>query len=401
MALSQKALGQRLQNARKSVSLTQQEAADHVKITREALALIESGARNITSLEISRLAHLYGRSLSSLLLEAENVEEDALTALFRMQDVLAETPALRERLVWFSNVFQEAKIIERMLGDEAYLLLPDYGLRDPRSNAEAYMQGQELASQERQRLGLGWGTLPNVAEVISQQGVWAVSAQMPDNVSGICLSHQQIGAAVIINQNHNRNRRRFSYAHEYAHVLADRKNRAASISSSDNAKELIERRANSFASEFLMPARGVQELLTRIDKGGASRETMWFFDPTTEEGESAEKRNAPGSQEIGFHDVAFLADRFQVSYDAAVYRLSDLGKVNRERLQELLNQRDEGRKRMENRDEEQPLLGSYLRWLVREAYRREVISGGRFRDFCTLAKLDVEEEYAQVKERFD
>ena len=150
-----------------------------------------------------------------------------------------------------------------------------------------------------------------------------------------------------------------------------------------------------------MPTKGVKELLTRIDKGGASRETMWFFDPTTEGGESAEKRNAPGSQDIGFHDVAFLAGWFQVSYDAAAYRLSDLGKVSRERLQELLAQREEGRKRIERRDDEQPLLESYLRWLAREAYRREVISGGRFRDFCVLARLDVEEEYAQVQERFD
>jgi hypothetical protein len=145
----------------------------------------------------------------------------------------------------------------------------------------------------------------------------------------------------------------------------------------------------------------VAELLARIDKGGPSRETMWFFDASTEEGEQVEKRNAPGTQDIAFHDVAFIADWFQVSYDAAAYRLSDLGKVNREKLLVLLEQRGQGRRRMETSGEEQPFLESYVRWLAREAYRREAISGGRFREFCALAKLDVAEEYAQVLEHFE
>ena len=401
MALTQETLGRRLQEARKSVALTQQDVAEQLGFSRESLAQIEAGVRSVNSLEIVRLSRLYGRSLSAILLEEENPEEEPLTALFRMQETLAESPGLRDQLVWFSNVFQEARNIERLLGDDPRLLPPDYGLRDPRNNAEAYEQGQELAKQERQRLGLGSGPIPDVAEVISQQGVWAVSAKMPDNVSGICLFHSSIGAAAVVNQTHNRSRRRFSYAHEYAHVLADRKVRAAAVSSSSNAKELIERRANSFASEFLMPSKGVSELLSRIDKGGASRETMWFFDASTEEGEQVEKRNAPGSQDIAFHDVAFIADWFQVSYDAAAYRLSDLGKVNREKLQALLEQREQGRRRMEARDEEQPFLESYVRWLAREAFRREAISGGRFREFCALAKLDVAEEYAQVQEHFE
>lgn len=401
MPLTQEQLGQRLQDARKSVALTQHEVAEDLGLSRESLAQIEAGSRSVTSLEIVRLARLYGRSLSSILLEEDAQEEEPLTALFRMQDALAESPGLRGKLVEFSNIFQEARTIERLIGDEPRQLPPDYGIRDPRNNYEAYEQGQELAKQERQRLGLGYGPIPDVAEVISMQGIWAVSAEMPDNVSGICLFHSAIGAAVIVNQTHSRSRRRFSYAHEYAHVLADRKTRIASVSSSSNSKELIERRANSFASEFLMPSRGVIDLLDRIDKGGPSRETMWLFDPATELGEPIEKRNAPGSQEIAFHDVAFIADWFQVSYEAAAYRLSDLGKVNRDKLQVLLAQKEEGRTLIEDRAEEQPFLNTYVRWLAREAYRREAISGGRFRDFVALAGLDPDDEFEQVREHFD
>jgi Zn-dependent peptidase ImmA (M78 family)/transcriptional regulator with XRE-family HTH domain len=400
MALPPEKLGRRLQDARKSVALTQQEVADDLGLSRETVAQMEAGTRQVKSREIVRLARLYGRSLSSILLDEDTPDEQPLTALFRMQDALAESPGLRRKLVEFSNIFQEARTIERLIGDEPRPLPPDYGLRDPRNHYEAYEQGQELAQQERRRLGLGSAPIPDVAEVISMQGVWAVSAGMPDHLSGICLFHSAIGAAVIVNDQHRRSRRRFSYAHEYAHVLADRKSRSASVSSANNSKELIERRANSFASEFLLPSRGVLDLLDRIDKGGPSRATIWAFDPTTELGEPIEKRNAPGTQEIAFHDVAFIADWFQVSYEAAAYRLSDLGKVNRDRLRDLLAQKEKGRTLIEARDAGQPFLQTYIRWLAREAYRREAISGGRFREFVAAAGLDPADEYEQVREHF-
>ena len=286
------------------------------------------------------------------------------------------------------------------MGEDPRPLPPDYGLREPLTPADAYEQGRELALQERRRLGLGGAPLPDMAEVLSGQGVWAASAALQDTVSGLSLFHSRIGAAIVVNRIHGRSRRRFSYAHEYAHVLADRKTRTVAVSSSSNARELIERRANSFASEFLMPATGVAEFLTRMDKGGPSRVTMGFFDSASGEGEQVEKRNLPGSQEIGFHDVAFLADRFRVSYDAAAYRLGDLGKVNRERLRALLDQREDGRIN-DFRDGDPPFLENYLLWLAREAYRREVISVGRFRDVCALVGLNVEEEYARVQKHFD
>lgn len=403
MALSQKLLGHRLQEARKSVSLTQQEAAENIKISREALAQIERGSRNVTSLEISRLARLYRRSLSVLLLDEETSleETDVLATLFGMDEALLKIPGLQEQIVWFVNVLEEANGIKRMLGNQESSMPPDYRFRDPEKGADAYTQGQELACQERQRLGLGWRPVPNLDEVLAEQGVWSLSLAMPESISGICLSNSKIGAAVILNRNHHPYRRRFAYAHEYAHFLLDRKKRAVSISNSNNAKELLERRANSFASEFLMPTRGVGELLSRLGKDGTSREIMWFYDPSTECGEPVEKRNAPGSQEIGLHDIAFITEWFQVPYAAVAYRLFELGKIKRDRLLQLMDQRGLSSHSYESCDGEQSLFTRNLRWLAHEAYRREVISGGRFREFCALANLDVETEYTQAREQFD
>jgi Zn-dependent peptidase ImmA (M78 family) len=54
---------------------------------------------------------------------------------------------------------------------------------------------------------------------------------------------------ILVNSSPVRARRRFSYAHEYAHALLDR-DRQVTVTSTDNAAELIEKRANAFAASF-------------------------------------------------------------------------------------------------------------------------------------------------------
>ena len=52
----------------------------------------------------------------------------------------------------------------------------------------------------------------------------------------------------MINQQHGRPRRLFSYAHEYCHTLVDR-SRQGTVSSASNRDELFEVRANAFAAQ--------------------------------------------------------------------------------------------------------------------------------------------------------
>ena len=52
-------------------------------------------------------------------------------------------------------------------------------------------------------------------------------------------------------------RRRFSIAHEYAHVLLDRELKAI-LSHARDRSSWMEVRANAFAASFLMPAEGVR-----------------------------------------------------------------------------------------------------------------------------------------------
>jgi Zn-dependent peptidase ImmA (M78 family) len=78
------------------------------------------------------------------------------------------------------------------------------------------------------------------------------------------------GMIILVNATHVKARKRFSYAHEYAHALFDREENVR-ISSTENNLENIEVRANAFAAAFLMPSDGINEILRNANKGKSSR----------------------------------------------------------------------------------------------------------------------------------
>jgi len=97
--------------------------------------------------------------------------------------------------------------------------------------------------------------------------------------------------------NHVISRKRFSYAHEYAHALFDRDENIR-ISSTKNNAEFIEVRANAFAAAFLMPAEGISGVLRSLNKGKSSRQDQVIFDVSANSKMSVESRSAPYSQNI-------------------------------------------------------------------------------------------------------
>jgi Zn-dependent peptidase ImmA (M78 family)/DNA-binding XRE family transcriptional regulator len=398
MALTKGTLGRRLREARMGCGLTQEEAAASIDIPRTSLLQIEAGKRVVSSLEVVKLARLYGCDVASLLAEEEPEVEHPLVALYRIAPTLADRPETRRGIQHYLNLFQEGIRLEGLLGTRMRTAPPAYDLPDPASYPEAVEQGEWLAAEERKRLNLGARPIPDVAEVIAQEGIWASAAPLPEDFSGVFLHQPAIGLAILVNQGHARGRRRFSYSHEYAHALLDRRRGPAAVTRRANASELVERRANAFAGEFLVPRAGVEEVLEHLDRGAGSREYFWLWDVATESGEQFERRNAPGSQALGCQDAAYLAHRFMVSYDAAVYRLSDMRCISRAQVEEFLALRSEGHQyiqllRMADphapAKEDQPRLISQLGWLAVEAFRREAISSRELVHLC--GKLGIDE----------
>ena len=120
-----------------------------------------------------------------------------------------------------------------------------------------------------------------MADLITSEGIWASGTYLPDEISGMFLQHSSIGMVILINYAHPRARKRFSYAHEYAHAILDRL-APVTISRIADRNQLKEVRANAFAAAFLMPETGVRAFLTQRNKGLGTREAIPVYDLATE-----------------------------------------------------------------------------------------------------------------------
>ena len=374
--------------------MRQEDVAEHLGLSRPAVVQMEAGRRSVSSLELDRLAYLYGRQVGDFLAESFQ-EEDTLVALFRLHPELAEDGAALDATRRSLQLGRAISGLEGILGmDSASVGPPSYRLPSPETKSVAVRQGEQVASQERRRLGLGVVPLPDMVELLEAQGVRTAQEALPRGVSGITLADPSVGSFIVVNSRDAAWKQRFSFAHEYAHVLLDRP-RPGILSRARDRETLPEVRANAFSAGFLMPRRGVEQFIRNLAKGRASRERSDVFDG--EKAQRTEERPAPGSQEIQIYDVARLAHHFGVSGRTAVYRLRNLRLIGQAVMEHLLQQeeQDVGRRMarllgLKLPDPERGVRAFQRRFLALgiEALRREAISRGKLRELARLVDTD-------------
>jgi len=395
MPVTQQELGQRIRSARESCALTQEQLGEAAGLSRAAITQIEAGARSVSSLELDRIAYAVGRDIRAFFAD-EFVEQDALAALFRSDPQLTGQAELLHALRESLALGHEVTNLEQLLGiDRAQLLAAAYEMPPPRSRWDAIQQGERMALDERQRLGIGISPIGDITDLLESQGVRTGAVGLPDNISGLTLSDAKIGVFVVVNADHAPLRKRFSYAHEYAHVLSDR-NRQGTLSRAENRADLLEVRANAFAAAFLMPTDGVIQSVHALGKGGGSRAYVAVFDES--EVVQVEQRSAPGSQDIQLYDVARLAHHFAVSRISMIYRLKNLRLTSEAALKKLVEQEDSGVGRAiaeflraaeppPAKEEEEDFRRRFL-GLALEAYRRDEITLSKLAELAAMVGVE-------------
>ena len=383
MAIDQTELGRRIRQARESCGMTQEEVAEKLGISRPTVVQIEQGRRPVSGLELQTLAYLFARDIRELLAD-EFVEDDVVHALFRLHEDVGDEgvkKALRDCIA----LGHELTNLEQLLGiSRATVTVATYAHAFPRSRWEAIQIGEHVALEERRRLGLGSAPLGDASSLIEAQGIRTGTVAIPEVVSGLTISHPRVGPFIVINDRHFPERRRFSWCHEYAHVLLD-KDTIGMVSRESERNDLREVRANSFAAAFLLPEEGVRQFVASLGKGAASRIHADIFD---EAGAVAiDSRTDPGTQEIQLYDVVQLAHFYGVSVQSTLYRLRNLKLVSEPEFERLKNMDEEGRSKKIARalglgsNESLEQRGEFQRRFLAlglEALRREKISQAKF-----------------------
>jgi Zn-dependent peptidase ImmA (M78 family)/transcriptional regulator with XRE-family HTH domain len=397
MPITQQELGRRIRAAREACRMTQDDAAKHLGVSRPTFVQIEAGNRSVSSLELDKLADLFGRDIREFVADAFH-EEDSLTALFRAQPSVVGEPEVLDKLRECMALGRELTNLERLVGiDRDLSAVASYPFPTPKTRWEAIQQGQRLAEEERRRLGLGHAPLPDMSELLESQGVRTGLVDLPNDVSGLTLSDRKVGLFVVANRAHHYLRRRFSFAHEYAHVVADR-DRSGLISQASARDDLIEVRANAFAANLLMPEDGVRQFVAGLGKGKPSRVYAEIFD---EEGSlNVEGRAEPGTQTLQLYDVVQFAHHFGVSRLSALFRLRNLRLVTEAEFEHLksLDEQGKGKQLAEllglaepDHAEMRSEFKHRFLGLALEAYRRDEISRGKLRELVTMVGLGADD----------
>lgn len=302
-SIDPRALGRRLQEARKSRGMTQQQAADALSLARTTITAVEKGERRTRAEEIAQLANLYGRKVHDLVAPREPLPDFGVQ--FRTATVRAESSRIQEQVDQavsdFQHLCEDYRHLERL---NVVVSDPSYPSQYPTKGISVEYAAQDIASSERNRLGLGDGPLLRMRELLEEDvGIRVFSIDLPSQIAGLFAYTDEFGGCIAINARHPGERRRWTLAHEYGHFLTARYQSEISVLGAYERLPASERLADAFAGCFLMPESGLRRRFSEH-----SRSTGGTFTAA---------------------EVCRMAHYYAVSVEAMMRRLEQIGALPR------------------------------------------------------------------------
>jgi Zn-dependent peptidase ImmA (M78 family) len=285
--------GERLRIAREAAKMTQADAASAIGVARTTIVAIEKGERRVRMSELQQLAKLYGTSINALL-RREAVHVDLVP---RFRKLGANDAAAAAAADLMTDLAKAEVELENLLGVKR---TRDYPPERPLLRGDVRAQAEQDATELRQRLGLGIGPILDIVTLLEMElGVRVYIRRFDGRISGLFAYDDALGACILINANHPRERRTQTAGHETGHFLSTRHEpEILHYGESENSRE--ERYANAFARALLTPARGVMQKFGEV---------------------------TAGSDRMTRRHVIVLAHFFAVSREAMVRRLEELSLV--------------------------------------------------------------------------
>lgn len=130
-----------------------------------------------------------------------------------------------------------------------------------------YQQAEILSDKIRRELRLGKAPIKNIFDLLEGQGIFVVKIPIgSDGLSGAFYYDKKKNTGqILVNSNRSNGHQVFTAAHEFCHFLLD-KDKEIIIDNDRTRKSLIEKKADCFAANFLMPKGGVNYYIREILK---------------------------------------------------------------------------------------------------------------------------------------
>ena len=302
MTFTAHGFAQKLQNLRESFDNTFDQISIATGIEAEKLLSLEAGKSTPTGDEVLILADFFKQEFSWLIEDEKTNPDENATLLLRSEGGrLAASD--RHAIAEFLHLCKSQTLLEEILETRSHTTDFNFTVRGSFYKGH----GVDCARAFRKETGLPQNAVvPDIYQWLRKAGFRVFRRALPDSpISGLYIRHPYAGRCILINYTEDIYRQRFSAAHETGHALLDiDKPYNISDSTDFSSRDLVEIRANSFASNFLIPP----ELLTSLG--------------TTDQWQNPEK-------------IVETADRLSVSIPAllsALVRDKHIDEPTRERL---------------------------------------------------------------------
>lgn len=258
MAFTAQSFGKKLFILRDSFGNTLEDVAFATGIGIQTLKALEVGAAIPTGDQILIFADYFKCEFTWLIEDnAENPDENVTLLLRTEGGRLAASD--RHAIAEFLHLCKSQVLLEDILeihpqvGKFQFAIKGNFYKGHGADCAKAFRNWHKLPPNS---------VIPDIFSWLRDAGLRVFRRSLPNSpISGLFVRHPEAGNCILINASEDPYRQRFSAAHETGHALLDRdKGYNVSAEADDVSKELMEVRAHSFASCFLMPS----ELLTKL-----------------------------------------------------------------------------------------------------------------------------------------
>jgi Zn-dependent peptidase ImmA (M78 family) len=369
MAANIQTIATRLKQIRKTLEYSIEDVCRDIDLPIERLTQIELAQTRPTGDEVLILASLYECDFRSLIDDSVPPPGELTDILFRRYGNTFSAVD-RRSIQEFLHICQIESSLEGLLG------IRKAPFPEPKVGNFYKGDGQAAAETLRSHLNHKENEVQHdIYADFRSIGVHILRQRLVNNdISGLYIQDPVAGHCVLINYNEDVYRQRFSVCHEVAHSIFDSSARVMltyeTHSSKYNKAELIEIRANSFASNYLMPVH----LLQRIGTLDESNIAPW-----------AQKFRVSVSALLKALKDAKLIDQGTISKLRAI-RVPASAKIDPEAPENLTDSQRARRLSLLERG-----LSDYFVNLCFEAHYKELISTGRLIEALRISQSDLPE----------
>ena len=250
----------RLQVARQARGFTKSDLSKRLEMSAAALSQFELGQNRPSPASIERLSSVLNFapsffSTGTVLSAADQADDEVVDSFGHFRSLRSVSATRRRQLLTVAHLLRDVTAFL-----ETHVKLPELDV--PHHDAESPEDIASVAAEVRAELGADSAVpIEDVLRLLERRGI--VCARYPmdaADVSAFSVPMERRAFLVLKQQREaKRDRDRFSSCHELGHLVMHESGQAL-------ASKALERQADIFASEFLMPTESIRdELPSKVD----------------------------------------------------------------------------------------------------------------------------------------